>query len=133
MKQLTTLQVWIMNVGGLAMLASVILRLFIPTLPALSCALLFLSGSMAFSCMQMLQRYEGSSLTIRRLRSIQVAADLLFIFTGFYRMLPFIGVYHIPFLNLTTWRNEWLVFLLLGAILELYSAFRLAYELEKER
>lgn len=131
MKQLTTLQIWIMNIGGLLMLLSMVGRLFLPVVSPFAYSLVFLTGAMGFSCMQMLQRYEGRSLTLRRLRSIQVTADILFIFTGFFMLLPFMGVYHIPFLNLTTWRNEWLIFLAMGAVLELYSAFRIAHEIEK--
>lgn len=132
MKQLTPLQIWIMNIGGLLMLLSIIGRIFFPAVSAYAYSLVYLCGAMGFSCMQMLQRYEGKSLTIRRLRSIQVAADMLFILTGFFMLLPFMGIYHIPVLEITTWRNEWLVLLIMGAILELYSAFRLAHELEKE-
>ena len=132
MKQLTPLQIWIMNIGGLLMLLSIIGRIFFPAVSAYAYSLVYLCGAMGFSCMQMLQRYEGKSLTIRRLRSIQVAADMLFILTGFFMLLPFMGIYHIPVLEITTWRNEWLVLLIMGAILELYSTFRLAHELEKE-
>lgn len=131
MKQLTTLQLCIMNVGGALMLLSIIGRLFFPFFSPYAYSLIFLTGAMGFSCMQMLQRYEGKNLTLRRLRRIQVTADILFIFTGFFMLLPFMGVYHIPFLNITTWRNEWLIFLLIGAVLELYSAFRIAHEIEK--
>ena len=131
MRQLTTLQICIMNVGGALMLLSIIGRLFFPFFSPYAYSLIFLTGAMGFGCMQMLQQYEGDNLTLLRLRKIQVSADILFIFTGFFMLLPFMGVYHIPFLNMTTWRNEWLMPLMVGAVLELYSTFRIAHELEK--
>lgn len=133
MKELTTLQVWIMNIGALLILVSLICHLFLPIFPPLTYPLVYLAGALAFGCMQMQQTYEGSSFAIKRLRKIQVIADVLLIFTGFFMLLPHMGIYHIPFINITTWRNEWLVPLVIAAILETYSTFRISYELEKKR
>lgn len=133
MRQLSSLQLIIMNTGALLILASLLGRLFLPIFPPLAYPVVYLAGAMAFGCMQMLQRYEGPSLTIRRLRTIQVTADILLIATGFFMLLPHMGIYHIPILNITTWRNEWLVLLVVAAILETYSLFRLMYELEKKQ
>lgn len=62
MKQLTTLQLCIMNVGGTLMLLSIIGRLFFPFFSPYAYSLIFLTGAMGFSCMQMLQRYEGKKI-----------------------------------------------------------------------
>ena len=131
MRQLTTLQIWIMNSGAFLILASLLCKLFLPIFPALAYPVTYLAGAMAFGCMQMRQNYSGTSLTIKRLRHIQVTADLLFIATGFFMLLPHMGIYHIPVLNITTWRNEWLVLLIIATVLETYSLFRLSYELNK--
>ena len=133
MKRLNTIQLFIMDVGGVLMLVSLVGRIFWPDLVSLfTYSVMYVCGSLGFGCMQMMQRYEGTSLTLHRLRSIQVTADLLFILTGLFMLLPFMGVFHIPVLNITTWRNEWLVILVTGAILELYSMLRMAHELGKD-
>ena len=40
---------------------------------------LFAAGTLGFASMQMLQRYEGSNFTIRRLRRIMLLSDVLFL------------------------------------------------------
>ena len=39
-------------------------------------------GALCFASMQMLQRYEGTNFTIRRLRRIMLTSDVLFMLAG---------------------------------------------------
>lgn len=43
---------------------------------------LFLLGTVAFSVMQSMQLYEGSSQVVHRLKRIQAVADIFFVLSG---------------------------------------------------
>lgn len=79
---------------------------------------IYVVGSFMFGAMQMAGRYEGSNFVIRRLRRQQVLGALMLMLTG---IAMFVCKY-----------NEWIVCLLIACLLELYTAFRLPQELEKE-
>ncbi len=109
-------------------------------------SIIFLIGTVLFAAMQIAQRYEGTSLTLRRLRSIMTLADVAFIIAG---LLMFENAWHLLF-QATVWHNhdvmnfeayesymkyvnnKWVVALLVAAVLELYSMNRISYELKKE-
>ena len=76
--------------------------------------------------MQMLARYEGESMIIRRLRRQQIFGALLLLVSG---VLMFGQQFRLMYMR----RNEWLVVMLIAAVFELYAAFRIPAELEKER
>ena len=79
---------------------------------------IYVVGSFMFGAMQMADRYEGNNFVIRRLRRQQVLGALMLMLTG---IAMFVCKY-----------NEWIVCLLIACLLELYTAFRLPQELEKE-
>ena len=79
---------------------------------------IYVVGSFMFGAVQMADRYEGSNFVIRRLRRQQVLGALMLMLTG---IAMFVCKY-----------NEWIVSLLIACLLELYTAFRLPQELEKE-
>ena len=81
--------------------------------------IIYTIGAVLFAYAQVMCRYEGKNLIIRRLRRQQILASVLFVFTG---VLMFV-----------TKHNEWIVCLTIAAILELYTAFRIPSELEKEK
>ena len=111
-----------MYTGGGLMLAAVIGKLFFPSI---ACAVLFLGGTLEYGCMQMLQRYEGKNLIVKRLRRIQIFSDLALILSGMAMLLPYVNKYY-------GHRNEWLIFFAIGVFLQLYTAFRIPTEIEKE-
>ena len=81
--------------------------------------IIYTIGAVLFAYAQVMCRYEGNNLIIRRLRRQQILASVLFVFTG---VLMFV-----------TKHNEWIVCLTIAAVLELYTAFRIPSELEKEK
>ena len=81
--------------------------------------ILYTIGAVMFAYVQVMSRYEGKNLIVRRLRRQQILASVLFVFTG---VLMFV-----------TKHNEWIVCLTIAAVLELYTAFRIPSELEKEK
>lgn len=76
-------------------------------------------GAVLFAYVQVMDGYQGQNLTIRRLRRQQILGAVLLVFTG---VLMFVMK-----------RNEWIVCLTIAAILELYTAFRIPAEMEKEK
>jgi hypothetical protein len=86
----------------------------------------FAVGAVAFSYMQLQQSYDGRSFTVRRLRRQQLlGAVALLVAACLMAMQTFRFGFAI--------RNEWVVALTIGCVLELYTAFRLPAELEKEQ
>ena len=77
-------------------------------------------GALGFASMQMLQRYEGSNFTIRRLRRIMLLSDVLFLVAGvlmFANMGNFLGLDHHIYIEYVY--NKWVIVLLVAAILQL--------------
>lgn len=77
-------------------------------------------GAVMFGYVQVMgNRYDGKSFIIKRLRKQQIFGAIALVFTGV--------------LMFTTKRNEWIVCLSIAAVLELYTAFRIPQELDKEK
>lgn len=76
-------------------------------------------GAVMFAYVQVMSRYEGQNLIVRRLRRQQVLGAVLLVFVG---VLMFV-----------TRHNEWVLCLSAAAVLQLYTAFRIPSELEKEK
>mgnify|MGYP003213552372 CR=1 FL=1 len=79
----------------------------------------------AFAAMQLCAGYEGDNLVIRRLRGQQVIGALLLVCTAFFMAMR---IFDFGFAR----RQEWVVCLAVACVLELYTAFRIPAELEKE-
>ena len=94
---------------------------------------IFAIGAIGFTSMQMLQRYEGSNFTIRRLRRMMLVSDFLFLLSAvlmFANNGNFFGLSYLNYLEYVY--NKWVITLLIAAILQLYSTHRIDHELAKE-
>lgn len=78
---------------------------------------IYMVGAVMFAYVQVVSRYEGQNLIVRRLRRQQVLGAVLLVFAG---VLMFV-----------TRHNEWVLCLSAAAVLQLYTAFRIPSELEK--
>lgn len=92
---------------------------------------LFAAGALAYTTMQMQQTYEGRNFTVRRLRRIMAFSDFLLLLTA---VLMFIsrwpqlgGLDWLTYVNYV--HNNWVVTLLIAAILQLYTTYRIDNEL----
>ena len=83
-------------------------------------------GAMLFSLMQLRAVYEGNDLNVIRLRRQQLFACLMFIGTA---MCMSMQVYQYGFAR----RNEWVVALAIGCVLELYTAWRIPNAFQKAK
>lgn len=129
MQQLNKLQTIIFAVGAVLMVAGVVAALFWPQ----GAPYLFAVGAMSYTSMQMLQRYDDSNFIIRRLRRIMLISDVLLLLTAVLMIAGSgnpLGMGWISYLSLV--RNNWVVVLLIAAVLQLYTTLRISSELEKE-
>ena len=129
MRQLSKTETLLMLLGGLLMVvgsgASVFMQPWAPYV--------FAPGSLLFAAVQMRQTYEGTNLTIRRLRRIMIISDVLFLIAAlmmFANQSNFLGLNFLVYIKYV--HNNWIVILLIAAILQLYTSHRIANELEKE-
>ncbi len=93
----------------------------------------FAPGALLFAAMQLRQRYEGTDFVVRRLRRILILSDVLFLVAAllmFANESNFLGIQYISYIKYV--HNNWIVVLLVAAILQLYASHRIAHELDKE-
>ena len=142
LRQLTHTQSMALAVGAVMMVAGVGGVVF-GSLAGLTfvkiATVVFAVGAILFALMQMMQVYEGTDIVIRRLRRIMVIGDVCFILAA---LLMVESNFHILFPYIATsvegynaWvhyvYNNWVVALLIAAILEMYTTHRIASELKK--
>ena len=121
MKQLNKIQIFIFRFGAIMMLIGAALN----PIKTGAAPYVYCIGALMFGAMQMLESYEGDNFVIKRLRRQQIIGCLLLLLSG---VAMFGEEFRITYMR----HNEWLIVLLIGAILELYTAFRIPAELKKE-
>ena len=129
MRQLNKIESIIFLCGGALMVVGSAACVFVQPWAAY----VFAVGALAFVLMQLKQRYDGPNLTIRRLRRIVVVSDVFFLLAAllmFANRGNFMGLWWWDYINYI--HNNWVIVLLVAAILQLYSTHRISHELEKE-
>ena len=138
MKQLNKIQASIFILGGVLMVIGAACFAFgfmIYPKMVLYTSWLFLLGTVSFSVMQAMQLYEGPSQVIHRLKRIQTVADIFFVLSGISMVDTVYAFARNWFSNyetyITYFYNKWVVFLLVAALIELYTTHRISHELKK--
>lgn len=129
MRQLSNIETAILLIGGLLMVVGAGASMFLQSWAAY----IFAPGALMFAAMQMRQSYDGTNFTIRRLRRIQLTSDVLFMLAGLLMLANqsnFFGINLLLYIKYV--HNNWIIVLLVAAILQLYASHRIANELEKE-
>ncbi len=112
----------IQMLGGLLLIVGAALPMFIDDFaPAFYC---YTAGAAAFAGIQLLQRYDGDNLQLRRLRRQQILGACLLLLTA---VLMFTHWQHIRPVS----GDEWKVSLAIAAVFEVYVAFRWKDDAEK--
>ena len=129
MRQLNKIQTLIFLVGALLMVvgaaASVLAWKLAPYV--------FAVGAIAFTSMQLLQRYEGTNFVIRRLRRMMILSDFLFLLSALLMFASMGNVFGLSQIDYITYiYNKWVLTLLVAALLQLYATHRIDRELVKE-
>lgn len=76
-------------------------------------------GALMVAVIQYMNGYHGDNIVIKRLRKQQLFGATLMLLTAMFMF--------------TTRNNEWVLCLTIAAVLELYTAFRIPQEEEKEK
>lgn len=115
----------LLQMGGILLVAGAIL----PMVPPLRewAAVTFSAGALLFGSMQLLDRYDGPNFVIRRLRRQQILGAFALMIAAALLVMKTYGVGPVPIRG-----DEWKIALIVAAILELYTAFRIPQEMEKE-
>ena len=100
--------------GAVALLFGAVARMFLPEYYAY----IYMVGAVVFAVSQFLLRPRNCTLALRRLVMQQQLAGLLFIAAGV--------------LMFTHTHNEWIMLLTCGALVELYTAYRIPHEQDKQ-
>lgn len=140
MRELSKVQSILFAIGASLMVIGVGLVVFMPLDGAKCGAIAFALGAFLFGGIQMSQIYIGNNLIIRRLRRIMVIADIAFIVAALLLLENFFRIVYPLFATTIDGynayvhyvHNNWVVILLVAAILEMYSMHRISYELKKE-
>ena len=130
MRQLSKTETCLLLLGGLLMVVGAGASMFLQSWASY----VFAPGALLFVAIQLRQRYEGNNITIRRLRHIMIVSDVLFLVAAllmFANQSNFLGLDYLSYIKYV--HNNWIVVLLVAAILQLYSSHRIANELEKDR
>lgn len=129
MRQLSKLETLLLLSGGLLMVIGSGASIFLQSWASY----VFAPGALLFAAIQMRQTYEGKNITIRRLRRIMLISDVLFLLAAlmmFANQANFLGLDFLLYIKYV--HNNWIILLLVAAILQLYTSHRIAHELEKE-
>ena len=128
MRALSKLETYVMLIGGLLMVVGAGASLFLQTWAPY----VFAPGALMFAAMQMRQRYDGDDVTVKRLRRMMLLSDVLFLlaallmFANQGNFLPLDYLSYVKYIH-----NNWIVVLLVAAILQLYTSHRIVSELER--
>ena len=99
----------------------------------------FSIGAFLFALIQMSQTYSGTDFVVKRLRRMMIIADICFILAAlllientFHIIYPFVAT-SIDGYNAYVHYvyNNWVIALLIAAILEMYSTHRIAHHLSR--
>lgn len=94
----------------------------------------FTMGTVAFVLMQQKQRYDGDNTAVRRLRHIVAVSDFFFLITAVLMFANQGNLFGFPLLFYVQYiHNNWVITLLVAAILQLYTTHRISHELDKEQ
>lgn len=138
MKQLNKTQSVVLLAGSFLMVLGAVLyvfgyQTFTPWI--------FAVGAVAFVAMQARQTYEGRNFMVKRLMRIKTVGEVCFLLSAllmvensYHFILPlFLNMFENGYyLYLTYIHNNWVLLLLVAAVIQLYTTHRIANELEKE-
>ena len=135
MRQLTKTESVLLLIGGLMMVVSAGCYAFMVLQPVV--CWVFIAGALLYGAMQWRQKYEGTDFVVRRLRRMKLTANVFILLAG---VLMADSVYHFLAPLFSDWHtyiayvyNKWVIPLLVAAMLEMYSTYRISSELAKQK
>lgn len=139
MYKLSKLQNILLSLGALLMVVGACL--FVAQCGRQIACWVFLVGTVLFAVIQSMQQYEGRNLVVRRLKRIMNVSDLLILLSGILMvdtqynfLLPLFRLHGSDgyYAYIEYVYNKWVVLLLIGALLQLYTTYRISGELGQD-
>ncbi|MBQ0089976.1 MAG: hypothetical protein KBT27_11680 [Prevotellaceae bacterium] len=121
MKELNRINQVVYYIGAILIFIGAASWMMIPDIASY----IFSLGAIMFAIEQIRCNYEGKNFVIRRLRHQQIIGAIMLLITG---ALMFADIYEIKYLR----HNTWMVSLMIAALLELYTSFRIPHEIDNE-
>lgn len=98
----------------------------------------FLAGTVVYVLVQRLQAEKSASLTVNRLLSIRFLSGICFIVSGLFMVEQYNGFLKTVLVSdissymlyMQIVHNNWVVLLLIGSLLQLYTSYRLSAEIK---
>lgn len=98
----------------------------------------FLAGTVVYVLVQRLQAEKSASLTVNRLLSIRFLSGICFIVSGLFMVEQYNGFLKPALVSdissymlyMQIVHNNWVVLLLIGSLLQLYTSYRLSAEIK---
>ncbi len=128
MKHLSKIQSLIQSIGGILLICGAILYFFNRSHLVQG---IYLLGSICYVAIMWRQKYESNNTTIARLCKIHTISNFLILLSAFL-MIANDFVYEIFAYTHIDIYNYWIIALLIGAVLQLYSILRIEKELQNK-
>ncbi len=128
MKQLSTVQNVLYVAGAILMIVGAALFAW----RRLEACVVYVVGVLLFASMQLVAAYLGSNFVIKRLRRQQLFGAFCFVASAIAMAMFMWDLCRGSFMFRYVHHNEWVLLMAIGALVQLYAAYRIPKELEKE-
>ena len=93
----------------------------------------FTMGTIGFVLMQFKQKYEGTNVILKRLRRLVILSDVCLLLTAVMMFANMDNLFRLDTLTYIKYvHNNWVVVLLVAAMLQLYTSHRISKEILKD-
>ena len=90
-------------------------------------------GTIGFVLMQLKQKYEGSNVALKRLRRMVIISDVCLLLAALLMFANMDNLFRLDALTYIKYvHNNWVVALLVAAMLQLYTSHRISKEMLKD-
>ena len=90
-------------------------------------------GTIGFVLMQLKQKYEGSNVALKRLRRMVIISDVCLLLAALLMFANMDNLFRLDALTYIKYvHNNWVVALLVAAMLQLYTSHRISKEILKD-
>lgn len=93
----------------------------------------FAMGTIGFVLMQMKQKYDGDNVAIKRLRRMVIISDVCLLLAAVMMFANMDNLFRLDAITYIKYvHNNWVVVLMVAAMLQLYTSHRISKELLKD-
>ena len=94
----------------------------------------FAMGTIGFVLMQLKQKYDGDNVAIKRLRRMVIISDVCLLLAAVMMFANMDNLFRLDAITYIKYvHNNWVVVLMVAAMLQLYTSHRISKEILKDR